>query len=35
MLKANKYRIYPDNEQKVQIAKTFGFSRFVYNQILS
>ena len=23
MLKAYKYRIYPNNEQKVQIAKTF------------
>ena len=35
MLKAYKYRIYPDNAQKVQIAKTFGFCRFVYNQTLS
>ena len=26
MLKAYKYRIYPNNEQKVQIAKTFGCS---------
>ena len=34
MLKAYKYRIYPDNEQKVQIAKTFGCCRFVYNQTL-
>ena len=24
MLKAYKYRIYPNNEQKKQIAKTFG-----------
>ncbi|MBT9771520.1 helix-turn-helix domain-containing protein, partial [Coprococcus catus] len=24
MLKAYKYRIYPTNEQKEQIAKTFG-----------
>ncbi|MBS5103081.1 helix-turn-helix domain-containing protein, partial [Ruminococcus sp. MCC718] len=24
MLKAYKYRIYPNNEQKIQIAKTFG-----------
>ena len=31
MLKAYKYRIYPDNEKKVQIAKTFGCCRFVYN----
>ncbi len=35
MLKAYKYRIYPNNEQKVQIAKTFGCCRFVYNQTLS
>ncbi len=35
MLKAYKYRIYPNNEQKVQIAKTFGCCRFVYNQILA
>ena len=34
MLKAYKYRIYPNNEQKVQIAKTFGCCRFVYNQTL-
>ena len=31
MLKAYKYRIYPNNEQKAQIAKTFGCCRFVYN----
>ncbi|SFU89848.1 Helix-turn-helix domain-containing protein, partial [Clostridium sp. DSM 8431] len=24
MLKAYKYRIYPNKEQKIQIAKTFG-----------
>ena len=35
MLKAYKYRIYPNDEQKVQIAKTFGCCRFVYNQTLS
>ncbi len=35
MLKAYKYRIYPDKEQKVQIAKTFGCCRFVYNQTLA
>ena len=35
MLKAYKYRIYPDNEQKIQIAKTFGCCRFVYNQTLA
>ena len=35
MLKAYKYRIYPNHEQKVQIAKTFGCCRFVYNQTLA
>lgn len=34
MLKAYKYRIYPNDEQKIQIAKTFGCCRFVYNQTL-
>ena len=35
MLKAYKYRIYPNNEQKIQIAKTFGCCRFVYNHTLT
>ncbi len=35
MLKAYKYRIYPNQEQKLQIAKTFGCCRFVYNQTLA
>ena len=35
MLKAYKYRIYPNNGQKVQMAKTFGCCRFVYNQTLA
>ena len=35
MLKAYKYRIYPNHEQKIQIAKTFGCCRFVYNQTLA
>lgn len=35
MLKAYRYRIYPDNKQRLQIAKTFGCCRFVYNQTLS
>ena len=35
MLKAYKYRIYPNNEQKIQIAKTLGCCRFVYNQTLA
>ena len=35
MLKVYKYRIYPNKEQKIQIAKTFGCCRFVYNQTLA
>ena len=27
MLKAYKYRIYPNSEQRIQIAKTFGCCR--------
>ncbi len=35
MLKAYKYRIYPNKEQEIQIAQTFGCCRFVYNQTLT
>ncbi len=35
MLKAYKYRLYPNNEQKVQLAKTLGSCRFVYNYYLA
>ena len=35
MLKAYKYRLYPNKQQIEQIQKTFGCCRFVYNQILS
>lgn len=35
MEKTYKYRIYPNKEQKVQMAKTFGCARFVYNIILT
>ena len=35
MLKAYKYRLYPDKEQEEQISKTFGCCRFVYNQTLA
>ena len=35
MLKAYKYRIYPNKEQERQISKTFGCCRFVYNNILA
>lgn len=34
MLKAYKYRIYPNDIQKEQLAKTFGCTRFVYNYYL-
>lgn len=35
MLKAYKYRIYPNTEQKIFFAKTFGCVRFVYNKMLA
>lgn len=35
MLKAYKYRIYPNKQQENQIQKTFGCCRFAYNQCLS
>ncbi len=35
MLKGYKYRIYPNKDQKIQIARTFGCCRFVYNQTLA
>jgi putative transposase len=34
MLKAYRYRIYPNKEQKVFFAKTFGCVRLVYNKML-
>ena len=34
MLKAYKYRLYPTEEQKIQLSKTFGCVRFVYNYYL-
>ena len=34
MLKAFKYRIYPNKEQIIQINKTFGSIRFVFNRML-
>ena len=33
--KVIKYRLYPNDEQKVMFAKTFGCCRFVYNQLLA
>lgn len=35
MLRAYKYRIYPTDDQKVLLAKTFGCCRFVYNWTLN
>ncbi|MCF2938201.1 helix-turn-helix domain-containing protein [Paenibacillus alkaliterrae] len=34
MLRAYKYRIYPNEVQRVFFAKTFGCVRFVYNKML-
>lgn len=33
--KAYKFRLYPNEEQKIFFAKTFGCVRFIYNQMLS
>ena len=33
--RANKFRLYPNEEQKILIHKTFGCSRFVYNYYLN
>jgi len=33
--KAFKFRLYPDEKQKIQLAKTFGSCRFVYNHYLA
>jgi putative transposase len=33
-LKAYKFRIYPDKEQEVLLAKTFGCCRFVWNKLV-
>lgn len=35
MLKAYKYRIYPNLEQREYLVKTFGCTRFIYNQMLA
>ena len=35
MNKAYKFRIYPNAEQRIMIAKTFGCVRFIYNRMLS
>ena len=33
--KAYKFRLYPTNEQKILINKTFGCTRLVYNYYLN
>ena len=35
VIKGYKYRIYPNEKQKVQITKTFGCCRFIYNHFLA
>ena len=35
MNKAYKYRIYPNSEQEIYFAKTFGCVRFIYNKMLA
>lgn len=35
MNKAYKFRIYPNAEQRIMFAKTFGCVRFIYNRMLS
>lgn len=34
-MKANKFRIYFDNKQKIMFAKIFACVRFIYNKMLS
>ena len=33
--RAYKFRIYPNAEQQVLFAKTFGCVRFIYNRMLA
>ena len=35
MLKAHKFRLYPNKEQQEYFAKCFGCARFIYNQMLA
>ena len=35
MLKAYKFRLYPNKEQQEYFAKCFGCTRFIYNQMLT
>ena len=32
--RAYKFRLYPNEEQKIIFAKTFGCVRFIYNKML-
>ncbi len=34
MIETYKFRLYPNNEQKVLLAKHFGSVRFIYNWAL-
>ena len=34
MYKAYKFRLYPNDEQRILIHKTFGCTRFIYNYFL-
>ncbi len=35
MLKAYKFRLYPNKKQQEYFAKCFGCTRFIYNQMLA
>ena len=35
MYKAYKFRLYPNDNQKMLINKTFGCTRFIYNHFLN
>ena len=35
MRRAYRYRIYPEREQRILLAKSFGCCRFIYNRMLS
>ena len=35
VLKGYKFRMYPNNEQKILIEKSFGCSRYIYNYFLN
>ena len=35
MNRAIKFRAYPNQEQRILFAKTFGCARFIYNTMLS